>query len=172
MKLYLLRHGIAVERRPGRSDAQRRLTPRGRRRMQRIARAMSLAGIRVDAIYTSPLPRAAQTAAIVTAALDAPDPVESPALAPGGAVAALLQEIARQHRRPGAGVLLVGHEPDLSRLASRLVTGAPNGVLRLRKGGFCRLDVPDDRLRYGRCATLEWLVAPRLLLRGGGSKPE
>jgi phosphohistidine phosphatase len=172
VKLYLLRHGIAEERRPGRSDAQRRLTPRGRRRMQRIARTMGVAGVRVDAIYTSPLPRAAQTAAIVAAALDAPAPVERPALAPGGSVAALLREIALQRHRPGTAVLLVGHEPDLSRLASRLVSGAPGSALRLRKGGFCRLEVPDDRLRYGRCATLEWLVAPRLLLREGGSKPE
>lgn len=167
MKLYLLRHAIAAERRPGRSDAQRRLTPRGRRRMERIARAMRRAGIRVDAIYTSPLPRAAETAAVVAAALGTAAPRETPGLAPDGSVAELLREIALRHGRRGAGILLVGHEPDLGRLASQLLTGSTGGPFRLRKGGFFRLDVPDGRLRYGRCATLEWLAAPRLLLSSG-----
>jgi len=57
--------------------------------------------------------------------------------------------------------LLVGHEPYLSSLISLLSTGGPNLSLTLKKGGLCRLEA--EPLRCARCASLEWLLAPRLL---------
>ena len=62
---------------------------------------------------------------------------------------------ARQH------ILLVGHEPYLSRLISTLVTGSSALPLVMKKGGLCKLSI--DTLRFGRCATLEWLLTPRQL---------
>jgi phosphohistidine phosphatase SixA len=57
--------------------------------------------------------------------------------------------------------MLVGHEPYLSDLVSMLLTGHTGLPLNLKKGGLCKLSV--TRVRYGRCATLEWLLAPRVL---------
>jgi phosphohistidine phosphatase SixA len=57
--------------------------------------------------------------------------------------------------------LLVGHEPDLSALASLLLTGGGGLTITLKKGGLCRLSA--ERLRVGRCASLEWLVTPSQL---------
>jgi phosphohistidine phosphatase len=58
-------------------------------------------------------------------------------------------------------VLLVGHEPDLSRLVSVLISGGSDGAIELKKGGLCKLTV--DRLAFGQCATLNWLLTPKQL---------
>jgi phosphohistidine phosphatase SixA len=58
-------------------------------------------------------------------------------------------------------VLLVGHEPYLSGLISLLCTGGPDLALTMKKGGLCRLGV--EVLSCGQCATLEWLLSPRVL---------
>jgi phosphohistidine phosphatase len=171
VKLYLLRHGPAVERRVDRPDFDRPLTERGRRRMRRIARALRRAGVEVEAIYSSPLVRCLQTAEAVVAELPgAPSPGVEPGLAPEGRIDELLREIAARHRAARATIVLVGHEPDLGRLLSVLLTGDRRSAFRFRKGGICLLDVPAGRLRYGRCATLEWFATPRLLLGRRGPK--
>ena len=66
MNLYLLRHGIAVERgTPGLDkDADRSLTPKGERRLWRITEAMEALKLSFDLILSSPYLRARQTAEI------------------------------------------------------------------------------------------------------------
>ena len=60
-------------------------------------------------------------------------------------------------------MLLVGHEPHLSRFASLLVSGRPDAALTLKKAGLCVLETGD--LVAGRCASLGLLLPPRLLTR-------
>jgi len=56
-------------------------------------------------------------------------------------------------------VAIVGHEPSLSRLASLLLTGSPEGVtLALKKGGLVTLELGSVAPRAG---TLRWLLTPR-----------
>jgi phosphohistidine phosphatase len=167
MKLYLVRHAPAVARRVGHPDFDRPLTARGTARMRRIAAAMRRLGVAPDAIYSSPLRRCRQTAEILARALgERRDPLLVDELRPAGRVDPLLRRLAARHRGAASVVMLVGHEPALGQLLSVLLYGEPRAALRFRKGGFCRLEVPAGRLRYGRCATLEWFVAPRLLGRG------
>src|SRR5205823_3949413 len=68
MNIYLLRHGIAVDpSAPGfPKDADRPLTPKGRRRLRQIAGAMGALKISFDVILSSPYVRAQQTAELVT----------------------------------------------------------------------------------------------------------
>ena len=73
----------------------------------------------------------------------------------------MVEQLGSLHGRP-ARTLLVGHEPYLGRLISTLLTGGPDLTLTLKKGGLCKLTV--SRLRYGRCATLEWLLTPRQMI--------
>jgi phosphohistidine phosphatase SixA len=62
-------------------------------------------------------------------------------------------------------IALVGHEPALGLLISRLVAGTPDLALTLKKGSVCRLLI--NNLQYGRCATLDWLLAPSQLAKLG-----
>jgi phosphohistidine phosphatase SixA len=56
-------------------------------------------------------------------------------------------------------ILLAGHEPYLSRLISLLVTGDTQLQMDFKKGGLCKLEV--EKLRFGSCATLAWLLTPK-----------
>src|SRR5271169_6763046 len=125
MDLYLLRHGLAVE--PGTqgfaNDADRPLTPKGERKVRKIAEAIEAMGVSFDLILSSPYVRARQTAEVVAEALNLRKKLEfSDALVPAGSVKRLIESL--NHRQPSpANVLLVGHEPYLSELISLLVSG-------------------------------------------------
>jgi len=161
MQLFLLRHGLAVERgtRGFEDDATRPLTPKGRRQLRKIAAAMKKLEPDFDLILSSPLVRAKQTAEIVAAGLKLKKRLKfSNALAPGGAAPILMRQLGREKPVPGK-ILLVGHEPDLSRLISLLVTGGPLLQLDFKKGGLCKLEAA--KLSAGKCATLAWLLTPK-----------
>jgi len=67
--------------------------------------------------------------------------------------------------KPGRTVIAVGHEPDLSCLATRLVGHRSDPILSLGKGGACLLEIPEGVQSGG--ATLIWLLTPRQLRRLG-----
>jgi phosphohistidine phosphatase len=161
MNLYILRHGIAVERgTPGvAKDADRSLTPKGERRLWRITEAMAALELIFDLILSSPYLRAKQTAEIVAEAFRARKKLELlDSLTPDGDPKTLIEHLQCLQPTPES-VLLVGHEPYLSGLISRLVSGNVGLAVELKKGGLCRLTT--ESLKYGRCATLEWLLTPK-----------
>jgi phosphohistidine phosphatase len=161
MELFLLRHGPAVERgtRGFDNDAARPLTAKGRRQVRKTAAAMKKLRADFDLILSSPLLRARQTAEIVAASLKRQRRLKlSNALAPGSPPALLLRQLAREKPAPER-LLLVGHEPDLSRLISRLATGGGQLRLELKKGALCKLEAGE--LSAGKCATLAWLLTPK-----------
>ena len=158
MNLYLLRHGIAAERGTGQyaSDADRPLTTKGRRKLRGAAAAMRAMNLSFDVILSSPLVRARQTAELIAKALHCRHRLElTELLAPGASAAGLVR---RLNQLKPQSALLVGHEPDLSALASRLLTGGDGLAITFKKGGLCRLS--SERLRAGRCASFDWLVTP------------
>src|SRR3989442_2529383 len=159
MEIYVLRHGIAVERvTPGyKKDSDRPLTKEGEEKMHQIAQAMLAMELKFDLILSSPYDRAARTAQIVADHLD--DEVTfTDFLVPDGKPLELIRDI--NDRKPQR-VLLVGHEPDLSGMISVLVTGGSDASIELKKGGLCRLTA--EKLSFGQCATLNWLLTPKQL---------
>jgi phosphohistidine phosphatase len=161
MMLYILRHATAEEAGPGGDDADRRLTERSRERMKGAAHGFKTLDIKLDAILTSPLPRASETADILAAAYEnTPAPQVLPELGAGVApseVASALRPFAKLD-----SVMIVGHEPQLSALASLLLTGSPAGMhLLLRKGGCIGLALPTRFDRGG--AELHWMLTHRQL---------
>jgi phosphohistidine phosphatase len=161
MKLYVLRHGEAEEKSDHADDAARRLTPRGKSKMREAALGMRRAGLTFNALLTSPLARAAETAAIVAEIYE--DKIklqELQALATGvnpeEALKALAPFAARQR------VMIVGHEPQLGRLASLLASGSTSSLsLDLKKGGCVAIDVEDRFEPDG--GKLIWMMTPRQL---------
>jgi phosphohistidine phosphatase len=162
MHLYLLRHAIAVE--PGTegapTDFDRRLTPGGVKKFRRAVRGMKGMSLEFDAILSSPYPRARETADLVRQGLGGPEVRETANLAPDGAPANLIQEL-KQFNPPPERVLLVGHEPFLSGLASLLISGTRDVAIRLKKGGLIHLEAAE--LQPGRCAELRSMVGPAQL---------
>jgi phosphohistidine phosphatase len=163
MELYLMRHAQAVE--PAKKgfeiDADRTLLPAGQARARAVAHGLQQLNRSFNIIVTSPYVRARQTAEIVAKVLEAEDRlIVSNHLAPTGRAADLIAELHRRYSYLDQ-VLLVGHEPYLTQLASKLITGNMGLALTLKKAGLIKLRV--DALRHGRCATLEWLIPPRVL---------
>jgi phosphohistidine phosphatase len=161
MNLYLLRHGIAVE--PGTAgyakDADRPLTPKGERKLRKIAGAMRALEIEFDRVLFSPYVRARGTAVIIAKELGLEKKLEKcDALTPGGSLREVVDVL--NHLKPvPENVLLVGHEPSMSELAALLISGETTVSITMRKGGLCKLTA--ETLRPGRCASLEWLLTPK-----------
>ena len=160
MDLYILRHGIAAERGDPKypKDEDRPLTEDGQKKTLKVARRMKELGLTFDLLLSSPLARARQTAEIAASVLGCKNKLKfSNHLVPGGSKKALMGDIGRRTR-----VLLVGHEPYLSELISILLSGTTNLRIDFKKAGLCKLTV--DHLHLGRCASLEWLVAPKVFV--------
>lgn len=156
--LYLVRHAIAEERGPDYpDDTKRPLTRRGRERMRRGVAGFRALRPGVELILTSPLVRAVQTAEILSLGLD-DAPIEAlPALAPGHSPRQVAQALAEASQVDVIAV--VGHEPDLGKLAAWLI--ASRRPLPFRKGGMARIDVKS--LPPAQNGTLIWHATPRLL---------
>jgi phosphohistidine phosphatase len=163
MDLLLLRHGIAEEQAGhGGSDSERRLTDKGVRRVRQIARAMQEMELEFDLILSSPFLRARETAEVVAEILHLEDRLQfSTHLAIPTSSTKLIEQINSTKPLPQS-VLLVGHEPHLSGLASLLLAGTPSLELLLKKGGLAKLEVSG--LQAARCATLAWLLTPRQMM--------
>lgn len=145
MRLYLMRHGVAEERRPGLEEADRALTAKGHRKLAGQAKALRRLPWRCDVLLTSPFRRAAETAQYVAEVYGRPaDPVG--ALVSGANPEAYLSVLAVQP--PEAHVWIVTHEPDLSD-AIRVLTG---GAVKMRKGTIAvlDLDVPAENAAHLR----------------------
>jgi phosphohistidine phosphatase len=166
MRLYVVRHGVAETKARTGGDEARRLTAAGRAKMRKIAGGLRALRVTADVLLTSPLPRAAETAAILAEHGTFPLPGDLPGLATGTTPLGTLRALASYAKR--GDVMIVGHEPGLSRLVAVLLTGSPDGLaIELRKGGVVALEL--DRLAPGH-ATLLWLGTPRLLRRVGRGK--
>jgi phosphohistidine phosphatase len=158
MELYLLRHGIAEARRPGRADEKRQLTEKGRQRLRLILGVARNAGVRHSLILTSPYPRAAQTAEMAAEILGCKQAiVRTEALLPGSSRESVWEEI-RSHRDERA-ILLAGHEPLLGEAASFLL-GAGWALVELKKGALAAIDI--ERFDGQPRGLLRWLLTARL----------
>lgn len=150
LDLILWRHAEAEERQP---DMARKLTARGHKHAARVAHWLQQRLPSKYAVLSSPAERTRQTAL----ALGVPFKVLA-ALSPGATVAALLSA-AEWPGRKGA-VIVVGHQPDLGRVAAHLLTGREDDWT-LKKGGLWWL---TNRVRNGEAQVLvRAVISPDLL---------
>jgi phosphohistidine phosphatase len=140
MQLYLMQHGQAV---PETENTERPLSREGVAQIQASAAAMKRLGIALDLIVSSPKKRSRQSAALVAEGVNYPysDILESDAVKPTApAVDTLL--FLRQNSESNS-VLIAGHLPSLSNIASLLLGGNAPVRLRFENGGLCRIDTAD-----------------------------
>ncbi len=170
MQLILFRHGPAGRPDPSRwpDDRARPLTPQGEEKTRAAARGLARTLPDAATVWTSPLVRAIRTAEILTRELDARGPRTVAALASGGSERALLELLAAAAAKdPECTLVLVGHEPDLGRLAGSLLGGAGR-ALPLKKAGACALSF--DGAPGTTPGDLDWFLPPRLLRALGARK--
>lgn len=172
MRLVLFRHGPAGDRDPAEwpNDALRPLTDKGRDRTRAAARGVLALERRVAAVLTSPLVRADETAQILASEASLGEVTTIEALSPGGSWREAIAAIAGHTSESGLGerdvLVVVGHEPDLGKLAGVLLFGAPRS-LPLKKAGACALSF--DGPPAAGAGTLRWFLGPRAL-RGIASR--
>ncbi len=152
MKLYFLRHGQADWPNWTESDDARPLTKKGKKQMRRVAKSLCHFMVEPDVILSSPLPRALQTAEIAAEELDM-QVTREPALAAGFDTDRLSELIERYQ---GRDLMLVGHEPGMSRAVEAL-TGAN---VKMAKAGLARVDIADPTELRGQ---LIWLIPPKII---------
>jgi phosphohistidine phosphatase len=161
-ELYIMRHGIAAERSAAAfaDDTKRPLTPEGKKKTRECVAGLVRTGFEPDWIVTSPLVRAAETAAIVTDEVGSRAPVDTcDALLPGGSPEPLITFLAKRSDR--RHVLVVGHEPDLSELAARLIGAGRHANLSFKKAGCCLISFLEFPPKSP--GQLVWWLTPKLM---------
>ena len=113
MRLYIVRHADAA---PGSPDELRTLTPEGHEQARALGQRLRDEGVRPDAILTSPLLRARETAKDLGLGDSEPDE----RLAPGATADDVRTAVAGR----GETVIVIGHQPDCGRAVAAL-TGGP-----------------------------------------------
>lgn len=140
MRVYLVRHGDAIDGDHLLDDGDRWLTKRGRADALDLGRRLRLWGEVPELVVSSPLVRAVQTAELVVQGLDHAQPIAiDRAMAPG----AVLGQLQRLLTGCGAeSILLVGHEPHVGEFAGRLVGGGRGQPFR--KAEVRRIDFAGE----------------------------
>lgn len=149
MSLYLVQHGKCY---PEEVDPEKSLTEEGIAAVERIAGVARGYGVSISVIRHSGKKRALQTAEIFNDVTGSAAGLEKCAgMNPNDDVISFAAGLS------GEDVMLVGHMPFMSRLASYLVTGDPGiPVFRFQNGGIVCLDHNPDSGRW----IIKWTLMP------------
>jgi phosphohistidine phosphatase len=158
VNLYIVRHADAVSLGGSiRSDFERKLSERGRADATVMAKLLAHIDIDIRAILTSPLARAVETGAIFGRELHREAEI-SRRLEPGFDPRMLVEELhAVSH---GAGVVAVGHQPDMSMFISYLISPARDAVVAMETCAMACIHLQS----HGQ-AQLRWMLTPEVVNR-------
>jgi phosphohistidine phosphatase len=168
MKIFLMRHGDAEN---GVFDAKRRLSGKGRDEARDAGEFLRRAGEMPGAVFHSELLRSLETARIVSEKLGHGIKLSlRKGLLPDDPVSTFAEGLLETLEDPGApeesgGVLIVGHQPFVSRLAAFLLTGAQDGAaIKFPTGALACFELSGGNFTgFGRL--LRFHVTPKLMAR-------
>lgn len=158
MDIYFLRHASAGDSKLNPTkDEQRTLDELGVRQSHDVGRALRALKLTVDAIISSPLPRAAQTAAIAAEEMGHEDEIIMDAALRPEATYDQFEALLDRYRGKEA-IMIVGHNPSISEFLNKLVVGhtSPQNI-EMKKGAIAKVE------KQGRNAVLKWGVTPKLV---------
>lgn len=160
MLLYLMRHGIAIDRDDPECppEPERHLTPKGIEKTRAAAHGLRDMKINPALVLSSPYLRAVQTAEIACVALEIPVSriKRTDALLPGASPLILFDELSKTKADE---VICFGHAPNLDELIAHAVH-APKACTELKKAGAACLDLNSISPVDGQ---LVWLLTSRAL---------
>ena len=163
MDLYVVRHGIAIDREDPKSppDAERYLTPEGVEKTTEVAKGIAALKMKPDVLISSPYARAMQTAEIFAMAFDYPKSKirQTNALLPGAEPLLFFRELGKD--KQSSTVFCFGHAPHLDELVAAGV-GAKHPVTSMKKAGVALLELKRISPPSG---ILVWLVTPKVVRR-------
>ena len=153
MRIYLVQHGQAKSEE---QDPDRPLTQNGEADVRKIASFLKNTGICVDIIWHSGKTRALQTAEILAESIVSNQGVvQHKGLSPNDDIIRIKDELLLS----GMDLMIVGHLPFLSKLATLLVTGNESADLAtFQQGGLICLEKGEDQ-----ACTVRWMIIPDLL---------
>ncbi len=161
MQLYIVRHGIAVDREDPKCppDPERFLTQEGIEKTRQVANGVAQIGVVPDLLLSSPYLRAFQTAEIFAAELEySKNKIrKTDLLLPGAEPLQLFRELAKD--KDLSSIFLFGHAPHLDDVIATSL-GSRHHLTSLKKAGVAlvqlkRLSPPSGELL--------WLATPKLL---------
>lgn len=134
MKLYLVRHGHAME---GSEDRERVLSAEGQREARTLSRYLLRTGVHVSEIWHSEKARARETAEILKEEGKISESIrERKGLSPNDSIDGWIQELEVEHD----DLCVVSHLPFVSTLASTLVTGDEAAAWTFHTGAMLTLE--------------------------------
>ncbi|MBN2455716.1 MAG: phosphohistidine phosphatase SixA [Sedimentisphaerales bacterium] len=153
MQLYLVQHGQAKSEDV---DPDRHLTEKGQNDVKKISFFLKKYGLSVDAIWHSGKTRAAQTADILASGVVVNQAIaQHDGLKPNDAIGPLREELVKADE----DLMIVGHLPFLSKLASAIVANSESAdVITFQQGGIVCLE-QNEELAW----SIRWMVIPELL---------
>jgi phosphohistidine phosphatase len=165
MQLYIVRHGIAIDREEPKcpADPERYLTEEGIEKTKQVAKGVAALGVSADLLLTSPYVRANQTAEIFAQALDYPRQKirRTDMLLPGAEPSLLFRELAKD--KQSSSVFIFGHAPQLDDVIA-MALGLKNHITTLKKAGVALIELKRISPPSGQ---ISWLAPPKLLRKAG-----
>lgn len=165
MQLYIVRHGIAIDREDPKcpAEAERYLTEEGVEKTKQVAKGVAALGVTGDLLITSPYVRAAQTAEIFADAFDyARQKIRrNEMLLPGSEPNLLFRELARE--KQASSIFVFGHAPQLDDVIATAL-GSKKHLTSLKKAGVALIELKRISPPMG---VLAWLATPKILRRAG-----
>lgn len=162
MQLYIVRHGIAIDREDPKSpsDPERFLTSEGLKKTREVARGFASLKPEPGVFLSSPYVRALQTAEIFAEELkQAKSKIkQTDLLLPGAEPAAFFRELQRASRSEESAICF-GHAPHLDALIA-FALGSKKEITELKKAGVASLELTRLSPPAG---LLVWLATPRHL---------
>jgi phosphohistidine phosphatase len=160
MQIYLLRHGIAEDAKPGQPDAERPLTDEGRDKLRRVLKRARTADLDPSLILSSPYRRAVESAAVAAEVLAYKgEIVRTSTLVPEASPYDAWEEI--RNRKNERAILLSSHEPLMSSLTAFLLD-SPALRVEMKKAALVRIDC--DRFGPKAAGVLKWMLTPGVCL--------
>jgi len=153
MKLFLVQHAMAVSKE---LDPDRPLTEEGLGDIQKVAAFVKPLNLAVDSLWHSGKTRARQTAEILAKVITIENEMAAhDGLSPNDNVQVIKESIISA----GRDIMIVGHLPFMSKLASLLLTGSESsGTVAFRQGGVVCLSCENDDQWQ-----IDWMITPELL---------
>lgn len=159
MIVYFVRHASAGQRKAhAAQDEKRALDRQGVVQAHQMGRLLAAVNVEVDAVISSPLKRATQTASLIANEIGYEQKIERDVSLRPDATFDSFRRLLANHERKEA-IMVVGHNPTISEFLSAVLSrGGDIEIVELKKGSVAKVDMHSNK-----AGALNWCVTPKLV---------